>query len=50
LLDTFKTKILSNLSEQVEMLRIKNEQKQDVNIHVVHAESHDFNVSPHDQG
>jgi len=41
LLDNFKTEILSNLSEQVEMLRIQNEKKEDDDIHVVHAESHD---------
>ena len=39
LFDDFKTKILSNLTKQVEMLRIKNEHKEDVS--VVHAESHD---------
>ena len=37
LLDNFKTEILSNLSEQVEMLRIQNEQKY-VDIHVFHVE------------
>jgi len=37
LLDNFKTKILSNLSEQVEMLRMQNEQKEDVDICVIHA-------------
>ena len=36
-LDNFKTKILRNLSEQVEMLRMKNEQKEDVDIFVIHA-------------
>ena len=40
LLDNFKTKILSNLSEQVGMLRMKNEQKEEVDICVIHAKSH----------
>jgi len=39
LFDDFKTKILINLTKQVEMLRIQNEKKEDVG--VVHAESHD---------
>ena len=39
-IDNFKTKILNSLSKQVEMLRIKNEKKED-DIHVDHAESHD---------
>ena len=37
-LDNFKTEILSNLSEQVEMLRMKSEKKEDVDIFVIHAE------------
>ena len=37
LLNNFKTKILSNLSEQVEMLRMQNEQKEYVDIFVIHA-------------
>ena len=37
--DDFKTEILSNLTKQVEMLRIQNEQKEYVC--VVHAESND---------
>jgi len=40
-LNNFKTKIIRNLSEQVEMLRIQNEKKEDVDICVVHVESHD---------
>jgi len=39
LFDDFKIEILSNLTKQVEMLRIQNEKKEDVC--VVHAESHD---------
>ena len=35
-LDKFKTEILSNLSEQVEMLRMKNYQKEDAGIFVIH--------------
>ena len=40
MLDNFKTEILSDLSEQVEMLRIKNEKKEDADIFVIHAESY----------
>jgi len=44
LFDDFKANILSNLTKQVEMLRIQNEQKQDV--FVVHVESHDSKHCP----
>ena len=43
LLDNFKTEILSNLSEQVEMLRMQNEKKEDVDIFVIHAKSYSTN-------
>ena len=38
LLDKFKTEIRSNLSEQVEMLRMQNEKKEDVDIFSIHVE------------
>ena len=39
-LDNLKREIFSNLSEQVEMIRMKNEQKEDVDICFIHAESY----------
>ena len=39
-LNIFKTEILRNISEQVEMLRKQIEKKEDVDIYVIHAESH----------
>ena len=39
--DDFKKEILSNLNKQVEMLKMKDEEKEDVDICVVHAKSHD---------
>jgi len=37
LFDDFKIEILSNLNKQVEMLRMQDEEKEDVDICVVHA-------------
>ena len=36
-LDNFKTEILSNLSEQVEIFKMHNEKKEDIDIFVIHA-------------
>jgi len=38
--------MFSNLREQVEMLRIQNEEKEDVDICVIHTESHDNKYFP----
>ena len=45
-LNNFKTKILSNLSEQVEMLRMQNEKKEDADIFVIHAEPYATKCCP----
>ena len=39
LFDDFKKEILSNLTKQVEMLRIQNEKNEDVDIFVIYEES-----------
>jgi len=46
LLDDFKTKILSNLRKQVEMLRMQDEEKAHAYICVVHAKSDDVKYFP----
>ena len=49
-LDNFKTKIFSNLSEQVEMLRMQNEQKEDVDIFLSMQNHTLINVVHHSPG
>ena len=47
----FKTKILSNLSEQVEMLRMKNEKKKNMLIFLLSMHNHMLlNVVHHSPG
>ena len=46
LFDDFKTKILRNLTKQVETLRMQDEEKEDVDICVFHVESHDVKHCP----
>jgi len=47
LFDDFKRKVISNLTNQVEMLRMQDEGKENVDIRV--AESHDVNIVHHYQ-
>ena len=49
-LDKFKTKFLSNLSKQLQMLRMQDEKKEDVDICVVHPKSHAIKYFPSLQG
>jgi len=46
LFNDFKIEILSNLKKQVEMLIMQDKEKKDVDICVVHAESHDVKHCP----
>ena len=45
-LDNFKTKILGNLTEQVEILRMQKYKKYNVDICVIHTESHATKYCP----